>query len=321
MSDTATLRSGRLHAVVDLGRGAEIASLRDLTTGTELLLSTPWAERARAVRPLRLTHPAAASEAHWMESYAGGWQTLFPHAGPPALIDGVERHYHGEASSVPWVVDELSETSVTAHVELYTVPVRVDRVVGVADGRITVSDTLTNSSAVPVTYDYQSHPAFGAPFIERGCTIETGASAYTPDGRFDLGEFAPGIRTSWPKACGMEGEIDLSRVPGDDEHLMRFGWLDGFDVNRVTISNPHRGVAVTIEWPDDARRYAWLWEEIHAHPSHPWYAVAIEPSTRPTEAPAADAPRLEPDATATYTTTLAVHDPRPGAAFATKEPA
>lgn len=307
MRGVVTLSTDRLRADVDLDRGAEIASLCDVASGTELLLTTPWAERARQVRPSRLAHPASAGEVQWMESYAGGWQTLFPHAGPAAVVDGAERDYHGEASSVAWIPDGRTETSLAAHLELYSVPVRIDRAITLSGGRITVADTLTNLSATSVTYDYQSHPAFGAPFLDGACTIHADADSYTPDGRFDLGEFDPGEAVAW----GADGGVDLTRVPADDERLLRFGWLGGFRRNRVTIANPRLDLAVTLEWSDDGRPFAWLWEEAHAHTWHPWfgrgYAIAIEPSTRTTDGSGGPSPRLAPSAAICYETSLTVH--------------
>jgi hypothetical protein len=307
MTGLVELVSGRLSATVDLGRGAEIASIRDLPTNTEILMITPWAEHARTVRPVRLAHPASVSEAAWMESYAGGWQTLFPHAGPPVVTDGYERHYHGEASSIPWSLDAATATEVAAHAELFTVPVRVDRVVNATGGCITVTDVLTNTSDRAVTYDYQSHPAFGAPFIEEGCTIETDAATYVPDRRLDLGEFAPGQPVRWPTEDPSPGEIDLRAVPGPTQTVIRFGWLEDFTARRVAITNPRLGLRATLEWPEPERSLAWLWEEIHAHPFHPWfgrgYSVAVEPSTRTTSGGGLS-PQLQPRSRATYQTKL-----------------
>jgi hypothetical protein len=307
LTDLVQLATEQLSATIDLGRGAEIASIRDSRTDTSILLNTPWAEHARTLRPVRLAHPASVSEAAWMESYAGGWQTLFPHAGPPAITDGSERHYHGEASSIPWSLDEATGTKATAHADLFTVPVRVQRVVTAAAGCITITDVLTNTSDQVVTYDYQSHPAFGAPFIEDGCTIETDAATYVPDGRHDLGEFAPGRPIRWPRAESDAGIVDLRTVPGPTARVMRFGWLEDFTTQRVAITNPRLALRATLEWSEPERSRAWLWEEIHAHPFHPWfgrgYAVAVEPSTRTTTGDG-PSPQLEPRARATYQTKL-----------------
>lgn len=310
---TADLSTAHITARVDLDRGAEIVSLVDARTGVDVLLTTPWASEARRMRPAILSADVADSEAVWTASYAGGWQTLFPNAGEPTTVDGKLRHYHGEASSVAWQLDAVSVRTVSAHLELSTVPFRIDRHIGVVNETITVTDSVVNLSSDSVAYDYQSHPAFGAPFLDAGCTVHLDAVRYVPDPRFDLGEFRPGAAVSWPLAIGRTSDVDLSVIPPAEAGIGRFGWLERFGTPQATITNPGLGLAATLRWSGDVGRcFAWVWLDCQARTTAPWngavYAFAIEPSTRTTDGAGAQ-PRLAGGERATFTTSLHLHRP------------
>ncbi|BDZ48842.1 hypothetical protein GCM10025867_10830 [Frondihabitans sucicola] len=308
------LESDRIRVEVDLGRGAEIAGIHDLGTGVDILMTTPWASAAREMRPVKLAADPRASEAEWTASYGGGWQTLVPHAGEPEEVDGVVRHYHGEGSAVAWELDGATEDEVRGHLELETVPLRIDRTVSLAGAAVTVTDVLTNVANQPLAYDYQSHPAFGAPFLDADCRIELDAERYLPDPRFDLGELAPGVAVDWPRAASHGVAVDLAAVPAPDSGVFRFGWLEDFATRSVRIANPRLGLAATLEWDEDDRDRAWFWLDAGSRASPPWdgrgYVLAIEPSTRATVRDRA-APRLAAGSTRTFTTRMTISTTHP----------
>jgi hypothetical protein len=308
------LHSDQIAVEVDLARGAEITSVLDLASGVEVLMSTPWADEARSKRPLRSAVDPASSEAEWMSTYAGGWQTLVPHAGDPEEIDGVVRSYHGEASSVAWILDETSSVSVSAHIRLETLPMSIERAIHVTGGAVSVTDVLTNHSSDEIAYDYQSHPAFGSPFLDAGCRIRIDAKRYVPDPRFDLGELAPGVAVDWPVAHSRGHRVDLAAVPAPGSQVFRFGWLEGIVSRSVSISNPRLALEATLDWETGDRDHAWLWLDSGARITAPWngsgYVLAIEPSTRATVR--TDPPRrLEADSTRTFLTRITLRTIRP----------
>jgi galactose mutarotase-like enzyme len=316
MVRTARLASAQLAVTVDLDRGAEIASLRHVASGTDILMTTPWAAEARALRPAPHRRPED-SEAVWQESYAGGWQTLFPHAGTPETVDGEMRSYHGEASIAPWELDGADAARVEAHLVLASVPARIDRVIRLDGDTLSVSDRIENVGSARFRYDYQSHPAFGAPFLEGGCTITADAQSYTPHPEFDIGEFEPGRPVAWPRAEARSGSVDLASIPAPDARALRFGWLGGFTRQSATITNPRTGIAATLSWSDPLREVAWLWQDAGADIREPWlgrgYTTAIEPSTRTTASGGHDAPVLEAHDVVTFTTRLTVEAETPAA--------
>ncbi|WP_167131161.1 DUF4432 family protein [Paramicrobacterium chengjingii] len=319
MVRTVRLTSSILDVTVDIDRGMEILSIRHIPTDTEVLMVTPWAEHALTLRPVPATYAAEASEAAWHASYAGGWQTLFPHAGSPEEVDGKMRHYHGEASIVPWVLDMASDLRLEAHVSLNSIPVRLDRVISLEDGSVQLEDRIENLGGTSIRYDYQSHPAFGAPFLERGCRISTDARTYVPHPNVDVGEFEPGVAVDWPNAESRFGETDLAAIPGHNSKTLRLGWLTDFTHRVVTISNPRTGLTADLSWSDPIRKYAWLWQDAGADTREPWngrgYTTAIEPSTRTTVFEKQDSPVLNAECRVTFSTRLSLHTEK----FAAKE--
>lgn len=279
---TITIRSTELDVVVDPGRGADILSLVDRSSGLDLLFRTPWRERADAVRQGQATS-TVDSTARWLEGYRGGWQTLCPVAGDAAVVHGAPVTFHGEASLVPWTVDERSGDTVRLSVELFSVPLRIERVVTVIGAHVTVTDELVNLSTVDLDIAYVQHPAFGGPFLDGNCVMDTGAQTFTIDPGRDS-PFPPGREFTWPDAQTSDrAHVDLRVVPARGENRELFGWLGDFAGHWASITNHDLGLTVRVEWDGEHLPYAWLWQELEATGAFPWYrrarAVAIEPAS------------------------------------------
>ena len=294
---TIRLCTDELDVVLDEGRGADILALIDRRSGLDVLFRTPWRARADALRAGQ--RPFTADEtAGWLEGYRGGWQTLCPVAGDPALVHGAPVPFHGEASIVPWSVDEHDTTTATLHLELFSVPLRIERVVSLVGARLSVTDTLVNLSAVELTVDYVHHPAFGGPFLDGDCVIETGARRFVNDPGH-AGLFAAGRTVDWPLATTDDGTtVDLRTVPAPGERRELFGWLDDFDDHWASITNRDRGLTVRLAWDGASLPYAWLWEELNATADFPWdqraRTVAIEPASVQTGGPARQSAAVVP---------------------------
>ena len=109
------------------------------------------------------------------------------------------------------------------------------------------------------------HPAFGAPFLEEGCRIETSAQTFTADDRAPGGELDPGRSSVWPQAALAErGAIDLSVVPRAEEPRAVLGYLSDFVDGSYRIVNPRLGLAVELRWPLELFPTAWFWQELRA---------------------------------------------------------
>ncbi|MGW2180682.1 DUF4432 family protein [Streptomyces sp. NPDC001732] len=293
MNDLLTLETAHLKAQVDVGRGSDVLSLIHRDSGHELLFSTPWRDRADAVRA-GTRQPAASPESFsgWLEQYRGGWQTLCPNAGDPRLVAGAPVGFHGEASIVRWEVLSTTRSSARLRTELFSVPVTIDRevVLDRESAKLSVTDLLSNTSDVPLEIDCVSHPAFAGPLLDGASQIDTGARRFTADPMTPSKLVEPGSSHDWPLIRTPDGsDIDLRSVPQPGERRALLGWLSDFDTPWASITNQDLGLTVRIDWNGTHQPYAWLWQELQGTDTFPWYGrarvVAIEPASSPTGGP------------------------------------
>lgn len=280
MSARVQLSSAELDVELDPARGCDILSVVHTATSTELLFSSPWRDRADAIRKGDRQPLSADSYQSWMEQYRGGWQTLCPNAGPQRDYRGVTLGFHGEASVVPWSVLESDGSSARLAVTLFTVPLRIERALSVRGSSLELVDMLTNTSDEPLTVDYSSHPALGGDLLGAECTVSTNAATFVPDP--GLG----GTSVEWP------GHLDS--LPGPGKNSGRFGWLEGFpsggdDAAWVSVFNPTLGLGARLSWDSATLPYAWWWQEFTSSNDFPWFGrarvFALEPSSTQTSGP------------------------------------
>ena len=121
------LKSSELELVIDATYGADILSIKTTDKHQELLLQTPWADRAEAVIKHDQRSIYLEPQAHWMERYRGGWQMICPVAGPPRVIHGAPVGFHGEAAISTWEVNNLESASARMQLDFFSLPVRIER--------------------------------------------------------------------------------------------------------------------------------------------------------------------------------------------------
>lgn len=305
------LASDEIAVSIDPGRGADVLSLVHRRTGVDVLFRTPWRERADALRGGQ-TPSTIDPDAVWLEHYRGGWQTLFPNAGEARSVCGAAVPFHGEASVVPWEVVEVSLTSAELGVDLFTVPVRIERTVRLDGPTVSILDRLCNRSDAVLQVDYVQHPAFGGEFLAGDCRIETGARRFTSDPG-SVTDIPRGSEHAWPWASGPGRDILLRCLPAEGRPQSVFGWLDDFTEHRASIVNRDLGFAANIEWDGEHLPYAWFWQELNATAEFPWYkrarVVAIEPaSTQTSGAARRSALTLAPGADVTLSMSISLDD-------------
>lgn len=288
-ADMLELANDDVEVTVDPGRGADVLTLVDRDSGCDVLFRSPWRARADAIRGGQRPsthHPVAG----WLEQYRGGWQTLCPNGGPPRDVHGAPVGFHGEASAVPWVTDRATTERGDLHVELFSVPVRISRVLELQGAGVRITDTLTNLGRSPLELDYSSHPALGGGLLDGECRLETGARRFTADPDSEATPLEPGSEHTWPLARDREGApVDLRVLPAPGTAREIFGWLDDFLAPWATVTNPEIGLTVRLDWDGERLPFAWLWQELNATAQFPWYgrarAVAVEPASMQTSGP------------------------------------
>ena len=97
------LESGSLRVVVDPDRGGEIVFI-GRPGGPNALFHEAWGTPLPAGRSM--TYGSGTLD--WLSHYRGGWQVMFPNAGAECTVDGLPHPVHGEVSSAPAEVIEVS---------------------------------------------------------------------------------------------------------------------------------------------------------------------------------------------------------------------
>jgi hypothetical protein len=256
-----TLSSDSLAVTLVPGKGADITSVRWLDRGIELLWQSPWGLRHRGAPSV-----AGGSHTRFMDNWPGGWQTIFPNAGPARVVGGVEQPFHGEAALAPWEVVDLDEheATVTLETRLTRSPFRMRRRVAVVGNGLVVEETALNEGAVRYDAMWSHHPSFGPPLVGPDCRLSTSARVFAAD---------PGV-----PPVG-----DYTRVPGPDAGVAWMAYLSDFaGAPEVVLDNGSADVAVTLSWDADPHPCAWLWLEAGATREYPFwgsgYVLAVEPA-------------------------------------------
>ena len=169
-----------------------------------------WIAPGGISNPARCATLAPDPAAAFMDSYPGGWQTVFPHGSIPAHVHGAPYGLHGEAALLPWdatlIEDDPDAVEVAFRVRLQRIPFSIERRVRLASGEaaFTVTETVANESDQPLAVNWGQHITFGPPFLAPGCRI------LTPDAlTMRQHPIAPGE----PRRAAFPGELPWPLVP------------------------------------------------------------------------------------------------------------
>lgn len=280
-SSLVTLTDAVVEIVVDPEHGADVLALRHVASGIDVLFSTPWRDHADQVVAGIAAPTSSDPVGAYLERYRGGWNTLCPNAGAPRSVHGAPQRFHGEAVNARWEVLARTGQSLRLRLELFSVPVVIERDIDVDNGSVAILDRVCNLSDVPLEIDYVSHPAFGGAFLDGVVSVDTNARAYTADPETDGASIPAGMTVSWTDA-------GLAALPADPQ--LAFGWLSEFDGRPwAAITNHDLGLSVRIAWDSSHLPFAWFWQELSWSDGFPWYrrarAFAIEPSSTVTSGP------------------------------------
>jgi galactose mutarotase-like enzyme len=270
-------------------KGADIYQLIDKSRDLDVLWKSPW-----GLRPTGGGFATAANSwVAWTENYEGGWQEIFPNGGTACQYNGVELNFHGEASTMAWDTEIVQPNGDAAEVRfsvrLARSPLKLERLMRIESGKpvLIFDERITNEGGEPIDYMWGHHPAFGTPFLDGSCKIDTNARTFRADDRSDApgNPLTPGGRFIWPIGQKGGAEIDLSNVPGQDAERGTMAYLGNFDGETAWygITNTALGLGVGLVWRTAAFPHAWFWQEMHSGTGFPWYkkvyVMAIEPFT------------------------------------------
>jgi hypothetical protein len=271
------LRSDALEVGVTPGKGGDIASIRHRATGREVLWRTPWRGR-----PGGHMLPGSDEVEAWLNVYGGGWQLMLPNAGTACVHQGVRHVFHGEAALAPWEWAVEGET-LTLSLAFFTLPLVMTRRLSLDGDLLRIDETLVNEGGIPVELVWGHHPGFGGDLLDGPARLTCGARRVAVDDREDErgNALEPGGRFDWPQARGRDGQAVDLRDPLFGRHGMAY--LQEFAEGWAGLTRTDGTIGAALSWDAALFPTAWLWQELNASTSPPWFGrarvIGIEPCT------------------------------------------
>jgi hypothetical protein len=271
-------------------QGADILEFRYKPQDLDVM----WHAPQPVLPPGQFVTSAPRLQGNFMDFYPGGWQEVFPNAGPETVYKGANLGQHGEIALQPWDVrvaeDRPGRIAVEFSVETMRTPFRLSRRMALTSGSaiLSLEERVTNLGEEVLHYAWGHHPALGAPFLEEGCVLEL------PDCSVAQTAYAKGLNRRFaaevsgrfpylPMKDGSRGRVD--RIPGKDARSEDVFQFHGFAEGRCALRNPKRGMAFVMRWPVDIFPYLWCWQVCGGSFGYPYYGrtytVAVEPFNCP----------------------------------------
>lgn len=255
------LTNDRLSVTIVPGKGADIVSLIDLASGTELLWRSPAGLDA-------LAKPNAAGGVR----YVGGWIETFPNAWSGCMYRGRELSGYGDVWQLPWeyrierigagddagAVEEIRAVCAVRSGEL---PLQLTRTVSLGrdSSVIRFDETVLNAGEETVDFTWGHHPNLGRPFLDQNCFIDLPRCEIWADGR------KTGV---WPYLQGPDGPEDLRLVPPygtstENRQIL----LRRLAASEATVRNAASGLSFRLSWDGEAFPDLLLWRTFDTGPS------------------------------------------------------
>ncbi len=248
------------------GLGGTIVSLRRRSDDTELLWRTPW-----GIRPHGSWSVPGSSEAQMLDTYPGGWQSLFPNGGDTAIVHGVEWGFNGETRLAPFSWQQ-TDTTLTMTTRLVRAPFQVTKVISVDGNQVTVSESVTNVGAEALEVIWGQQIVLGEPLVSEHTVVDAAATTVHPDPAVTSDASYDDVMP-WPRSFGNPALINLRNLPGRDSEETRLAYVADFRETKVTVRNPRLDLGLDLQWDGDMWPYLWYSMEAGQRSGFPWFGA------------------------------------------------
>ena len=256
--------------------GGTIVSIRRRFDDAELLWQTPWGLRPRGSWSL-----PGSSEAVMLDTYPGGWQSVFPNGGDTAIVHGVEWGHDGEARLAPFTWTPFPGT-VVMRCRLVRSPFEMTKVISVHGTEVKVAETVLNVGGEAMEVMWGQQVVFGEPLISAQTVVDAAATTVHPDPAVAT-DTTYGDVMPWPRSFGNPSAINLRTLPPHDAFETRLAYVSDFSHGLVSVRNPERDLGVDLEWDVEEWPHLWYSMESGRRSGFPWYSngyfLSLSPNT------------------------------------------
>lgn len=266
------LARGDFRVVIDDEKGGEIVHLG--LVAQNMLAQYDWPSPV----PASQSRSYGSDSQDWLSEYRGGWQSLFPNAGPACVVQQVPLPFHGEWSRSRLATVSHSKDAATL-VGAARLPLKMARTYSILPdvNGVRVTQEVVSEADVPVPFIWGEHPAF-APSPGAVIHLPRGPIHAHPEVIGLRQDIDPGQQGTWPHLPGDGVLIDVSRVPSHP--MERLCYLPDRPAGWAVITDGD--LAIGLAWDTKAFPHLWLWQQ-QGGTAFPWYGraaiTAIEPAS------------------------------------------
>jgi|TARA_B110000503_G_scaffold130534_1_gene204036 galactose mutarotase-like enzyme len=280
------LENEKLYLKILVDKGADVIELIYKPTKTNLI----WISE-RGIPEKKFTSNDYANDFLFTDSYAGGWQTIFPNGGLPSDLNGMHFSQHDEVALKPWKFEVLEESANRASVcfEIFAekLPFRITKTFTLEKDSpyILIEESIENLSSKEWLTMWGSHITFGPPFLsEKSKIILYGNPRVVPHSEeVDIGGRRLGTTSEFDWPIGLDSnnmEIDFSNIPkpGTKSELL---YISNFEKPSFRIESSDLNLAIDFQWDETIFPYLWYWQEFGNSNEYPWFGknfnIGLEP--------------------------------------------
>jgi hypothetical protein len=280
------LENDVLRVGVLLDKGADVFDFTYKPRDLDFLWQSPIPMRP----PFIAT--SALPEGSFHDYYYGGWQEVLPSAGwASEPYQGTFQGLHGEVALLPFEATVIEDTpehvAVKTRVHLYRSPLTLERTMSLkrAIAGLFIHERLLNESTGEFAIMWGHHPAFGEPFLDSNCIVQTPAAKIDVLGYHANGLWETGVDFDFPKVKNRRtGEWhDITRVLSREARSVDIVFLKELTEGWYGLTNQRQGVGFGMAWDKELFKYLWMWQVYGGHNDYPWYGraytCALEPFT------------------------------------------
>ena len=282
-----SLENARIKVVFALGKGADIVEFMHKPTDVDFM----W-HSFNELEHVQQVSTVASSGGNFMDSYAGGWQELFPTYGAATQYHGGQIGVHGEACLYPWKCSIVTDTPECVEVVLSLRTVRspflLEKWVRIQEdsAALSMEQKVTNLGTQEMDFMWGHHPAFGFPFLDESVEIRiNGNPTVTVPAGTTGGKYCPFDRETvgiWPSVPDKNGDmVDVSKARAlEEKAYMEFG-VSNLKEGMCEVVSRNKGIGMRMQWDPEVFRYIWIWAVYHGLEEYPWYGrtyvLGVEP--------------------------------------------